>query len=213
MERFKFPLISAGIVVVVLLVAYMAWISPEGSKLSKLNTQEATLTSQEQGLSADIAHLRVEGGHLVANCTHLSERVAQIPVAPDEGAFLTQIDALASSTGTTLPGYSFSVVPPSSTSSTAVKEPSAPVLPAITVTLNFSGTYSEVTAFLNGLDKLGRLYAVNSYSLKQSSPSSLSGTGALAVIPSSTVPYSVTLIGTIYFNPTQNDVCAKPGLS
>ncbi len=213
MERYRFPLIVAGIVVVVLLVAYMAWISPEGSKLSTANAKKTALVAQEQSLAAEITHLKKESGHLLANCTALNERVAQIPSSPDEGVFLTQIDALASSTGTTLPGYSFSVVPPSSTSSTAVKEPSAPVLPAITVTLNFSGTYSEVTAFLNGLDKLGRLYAVNSYSLKQSSPSSLSATGAPVIISSSTVPYSVTLIGTIYFNPTQNDVCAKPGLS
>ncbi len=212
MERFKFPLIVAGIVIVVLLVAYVAWISPEGSKLSKLNAQEATLTTQEQSLSSVIANLRREGGHLLANCAALSVRAEQIPSSPDEGVFLTQINALASSTGATLPGYSFSVVPPSSTSSTTVNKPSAPVLPAITVKLNFSGTYSEVTAFLNGLDKLGRLYVVSSYSLSQSNTSSLTSSGTPVVISPSTVPYSVTLIGTIYFNPTQKDVCAKPGL-
>ncbi len=209
MERFKFPLISAGIVVVVLLVAYMAWISPEGSKLSKLNTQEATLTSQEQGLSADIAHLRVEGGHLVANCTHLSERVAQIPVAPDEGAFLTQIDALATSTGTSLPGYTFSL--PSATSGAPTTSAST-TMPSITVTLNFSGTYSQVTAFLNGLDKLGRLYAVQSYSLKQPNQSSVSSSGTPIILPASAISYEVTLVGNIYYNPTQKDVCAKSSL-
>ena len=204
-QRYKYPLAVVGIVVVVLLVVYLAWIGPEGSKFSTLNTQKATLISQEQSLSAVIDHLRVEGGHLKANCANLNKRIAEIPTSPDQGEFLTQIDGLASSTGTATPSYTFSLAVPSSGSSSPSSS-STSSLPAITVTLNFTGGYRQVIAFLNGLDNLGRLYTVSSYSLKEAA--STYSSGSSAIIPSGVISYSVTLVGNIYYNPKQNDVCA-----
>ncbi|MCL4443820.1 MAG: hypothetical protein M1456_06980, partial [Actinobacteria bacterium] len=128
---------------------------------------------------------------------------------PDQGEFLTQIDGLASSTGTATPSYTFSLAVPSSGSSSPSSS-STSSLPAITVTLNFTGGYRQVIAFLNGLDNLGRLYTVSSYSLKEAA--STYSSGSSAIIPSGVISYSVTLVGNIYYNPKQNDVCAKSSL-
>ena len=212
MKRYKFPLIVGGIVIVVLIAAYMAWISPEGSKLSQLNSHKESLTSQEQSLSAEIANLRTAGKNYHLNCTKLSTTISQIPIRPDEGQFLGQIDNLATQSGTSLPGYTINTALPNSSTSSSTKT-SSNALPALSFTLKFSGTYSEITSFLNRLDTLPRLYTVASYSLAQSNSSSGSSTGTVTIIPISAVPYTVTLVGNIYYNPTEKDVCAKPRAS
>ena len=196
--RYKFPLIVAGAVIIVLLVAYVGWISRENAKLSTINAQKASLASQEQSLSSEIATLKTEGRHVHTHCSLLSSRLAQVPPAPDQSTFLDQIDALARSSGSSLPGFTFTQPTPTSGAT-----PSTSTITSFVVTLNFSGTYSEVTAFLSGLDTLPRLYAVTSYAIKQSSSTSYySSSGAPIIIPASAVQYDITLIGNIYYNPS-----------
>ncbi|MHB8263098.1 MAG: hypothetical protein ACYDGY_05035 [Acidimicrobiales bacterium] len=204
MERYKFSLITAAVVILVLIVAYVAWISPEGSKLSTLDTQQTSLMAEQQSLSTEIAHLRAVGSGYVKNCSELERRIGQIPPTVDESGFLDDIDALAKATGTSLPGYSFSLptvtLPPSSSGASANHSN----VSAITVTLNLSGTYGQVSTFLRRLGSLGRLYVVSSYALKSGNASS---SGNSSILPTAGSPFMVTLVGSIYYSPTEKDVC------
>jgi Tfp pilus assembly protein PilO len=197
LKRFRVPLfIGAGSLVVVLII-FAAWISPEGSHLKKLQGQQAELQTQQSALQIRIAALKKEKSQLGTDCQELSTDLTEIPSAPDVDSFLSQVTALAVSSGD--PSTPTISVTQASTATAGGVSP-------VSVALTLSGTYGQMMSFLQGLDTFPRLFTVTSISVTGGPVVS----GGQAVAPSA-VGYSLSLSGDVYYSSGQENVCATSG--
>ncbi len=207
-RRYRYPLIALAVVVVVLLVDWVAWLSPEGSKLSTLDATKASLSNQDSSLTAEITTLQNEKRLLPKNCTTLTKDLTEIPSSPDIASFYTQVTQLASISGVGTPSITYNggtAASGSTTSSTPA--PSTTGLPsglsAISITLSITGDYGAVSAFIHGLDTFPRLYTI----------STIDVTGGSIVVGGQTIPpgtgsFSVDLTGSIYYDTAQHGLAA-----
>jgi len=195
-KRFRVPvLIGAGTLVMALIV-YAAWISPEGSHLARLRAQQTQLQTQEASLQAKIATLRKEKSQLGTDCQVLARDQTEIPGAPDVDSFLQQVTALAVSSGDpNTPSISVTQA-----TSGAAKGGVTPV----TVSLTLTGTYGQMSSFLQGLDTFPRLFTVTAISVAGGPVAS----GGGSVSPATT-GYTLTLTGNIFYSTGQSNVCAS----
>jgi Tfp pilus assembly protein PilO len=194
LKRFRVPVfIGAGSLVVVLII-FAAWISPEGSHLKKLQAQQTELQSQQTALQVRIGTLKKEKSQLGTDCQELTTDLSEIPSAPDVDSFLSQVTALAVSSGD--PSTPTISVTQASGAATGGVSP-------VTVALTLSGTYGQMMSFLQGLDTFPRLFTVTSISVTGGAVV----TGGQVVAPSST-GYSLTMSGDIYYSSGQQNVCA-----
>jgi Tfp pilus assembly protein PilO len=183
LKRLRIPVLIGVATVVVGLIVYAAWISPEGSHLAKLQAQRAELAVQQTGLELRIADLKKEKSQLGANCQQLTTDLTEIPGTPSVDSFLQQVTQLAVSSGD--PNT------PSISVTQATEGAKAGVTPVV-VAMTLSGTYGQMTAFLQGLDTFPRLFTV----------ASISATG-----------YDLTISGDIFYSTGQKNVCADSGAS
>jgi Tfp pilus assembly protein PilO len=189
-------LIGAGALVFSLIV-YAAWISPEGSHLTKLRAQQTTLQSQQTALELRIATLKKEKSQLGTDCQQLTTDLTAIPATPEVDSFLTQVSSLAQASGDpSTPSISV-------TQATAGSSASSGVIP-VTVTLTLEGTYGQMTAFIQGLDTFPRLFTVTSINVTGGSIVS----GGTALAPS-TGGYTLNLSGEIFYSTGQKNVCSS----
>ena len=197
LKRFRVPIfIGAGSLVVALII-FAAWISPEGSHLKTLQAQQTTLQSQQTALQVKIATLKKEKSQLGTDCQQLTTDLTEIPSAPDVDSFLSQVTALAVSSGD--PSTPTISVTQSTGAATGGVSP-------VTVAMTLSGTYGQMMSFLQGLDSFPRLFTVTSIQVSGGAVV----TGGQAVAPS-TVGYSLTMSGAIYYSSGQQNVCATAG--
>ena len=89
--RYRIPILTAVGALVVAIVVYTAWISPEGGKLSSLHAQQTQLQSQQTHLQTELATLRRDKAHLASNCQALTTDLTQIPGTPTVDAFFNQV--------------------------------------------------------------------------------------------------------------------------
>ena len=191
LRRFVWPIATGGSVLVIALIALVAWIAPEGHKVSAANANKVILTGQEASLQAEISGLAHESAREPENCSSLREDLTLVPGTPTVDLFLHQISQLATNAGTATP----SVTITSSGTAASVASPSG--AETVGIALEVSGTYRQVLNFLNGLDNvhsLQRLYAVSSVNLA-------GGSTAGGV-------YTLQLQGDIYYSSGQQDVCS-----
>ena len=196
LKRFRIPVFVGVGTLVLGLIVYAAWISPEGSHLAKLQAQQTTLQTQETALQARIATLKKEKSQLGTDCQELTTDLTEIPSSPDVDNFLKQVTTLAVSSGD--PGT------PTINVTQATTTPKGGVTP-VTVSLTLSGTYAQMTTFLQGLDTFPRLFTVSSIAVVGNIVS-----GGQAVAPS-TPGYTLSLTGNIYYGTGQKDVCVPAG--
>ncbi len=95
------------------LILWVALISPQNSKLSSLQNQGVQLQSQEATVQARLESLRSEGLKLSSNCTDLQKITTQIPSVQDptdidaqESSFESQFNQLAATSGVSLAQFS-----------------------------------------------------------------------------------------------------------
>jgi Tfp pilus assembly protein PilO len=198
MERimqYRVPLITAVGAVLVAVIVYMAWIAPEGSKLAALRSKETQLQSQQAELDGQIATLKREKEHLGSTCATLTQEVTAVPSAPDVDSFFRQVTALAVASGDpNTPSISV-------TQATATAKGSGGATP-VAVTFSLTGTYGQMSAFLDGLYTFPRFFTINSMQL---GGGSVSNGGA---VPAPGTPnYTLTLTGNIYYSSGQQNVC------
>jgi Tfp pilus assembly protein PilO len=197
LKRFRVPLfIGAGSLVVALII-FATWISPEGSHLKKLQAQQTELQSQQSALQIRIAALKKEKSQLGTDCQQLSTDLTEIPSAPDVDSFLSQVTNLAVSSGD--PSTPTISVTQASTAAAGGVSP-------VSVSLTLSGTYGQMMSFLQGLDSFPRLFTVTNIAVTGGSVV----TGGQAVAPSA-AGYSLSLSGDIYYSSGQENVCASSG--
>jgi hypothetical protein len=244
-REYQRPLIIVGGAIVVLLIIWVALVSPENSKLSSLQAQTTTLQGQEATLQAKLTSLQSEGQKLSTNCVDLQKITTQIPsvqtptdVDAEESSFESQFNALAGLSGVSLALFGgFTPASATATGAVAGAAPTAAGVTAVPTTLTIQGNYSQVSAFINGLDSFPRLFVIQKFILSfgstvgtgsssgssgsgsggSSSGASGSGTvnvsgpplwvGGQAVSPTSG-PYNLNIEGSIYYTSTPSALAA-----
>jgi Tfp pilus assembly protein PilO len=238
------PLMIGGGALVVALLIWVALIAPQNSKLSSLQAKQVQLTTQQTTLETKLASLRSEKQKLSSSCADLQKIATQIPsvqsptdVDAEESSFESQFNALTASSGVTLTAFSgFNPAGATAGTTTPTTAPAQPGAAAATgdvtpvpTTLSVTGTYGQMTAFINGLDSFPRLFVIQNFVLATgvatSSPSSGSSgsapaagassgaplwTGGTATSPSAG-PYSLSIKGSIYYTSAPNalEACTK----
>jgi Tfp pilus assembly protein PilO len=191
--RFRIPLLTAVGAMIVAIVVYATWISPEGGKLSGLHAKEAQLESQQSHLQVELFTLKREKAHVAANCAQLTQDLTAVPGTPSVDAFFQQVTQLAVSSGDP------------NTPSISVTNAAAPVsgVKLVSVSLTLQGSYGQMTAFLKGLETFPRLFSVSTITVN-GGPVAVGGS---AVNPSQG-GYNLTLGGNIFYSAGQADVCS-----
>jgi Tfp pilus assembly protein PilO len=191
--RYRIPILAGVGALVFALILFVAWISPEGSKLSALHAQQTQLESQQTHLQTELATLKRAKAHLASNCQSLSKDLGEIPGTPSVDSFFSQVSALAVSSGDP------------NTPSISVTQATGPATGAVPVAVTFTldGTYGQMSSFLKGLDTFPRLFTVTSITIN-GGPVATGG----AAIPPSTAGYTLVLTGNIYYSSGQQNVCA-----
>jgi Tfp pilus assembly protein PilO len=251
-REYRVPLLIGAGALIVALLLWAVLISPQSSKLSSLQSQQTSLRTQQSTLEIKLAALRSEKENLTQSCADLEKIATQIPtvqsptdIDAEESSFESQFNGLMANTGVTL--TQFSGFQPAATSSAAgataatgaaaATETPAGVV-AVPTTLAVKGNYSQMTAFINGLDSFPRLFVIQSFDLiygtalgsttgsTVGSGTSSTGPSAGAAAPSPTQtplwvggtpatpssgPYSLSIVGSIYYTSTPNalDACTK----
>jgi len=190
--RYRVPILTAVGALVVAIVVYAAWISPEGGKLSSLHAQQTQLQSQQTHLQAELSTLRADKAHLAANCQELTTDLTEVPGTPTVDAFFNQVTALAVAAGD-----------PNTPSISVTNAPGGiGGVKLVAVDLTLAGTYGQMSAFLRGLDTFPRLFSVTSLTVNGGSLVS----GGAAINPAAT-GYQLSLAGDIFYSAGQNNVC------
>lgn len=97
--RYRIPILTGAGAVVLAIIVFAAWISPEGGKLSSLHAQQTQLESQQTHLQTELATLKAAKAHLASNCQALSKDLDEIPGTPSVDSFFNQVTALAVASG------------------------------------------------------------------------------------------------------------------
>jgi Tfp pilus assembly protein PilO len=192
-KRFRVPVLTGAGLVVFALVVFVALISPQGSKLSKLQAQESQLQAQQSHLETQLATLRRDKAHMAANCAQLAKALTEVPGTPSVDSFLQQVTALAVASGD-----------PNTPTISVTQAPGGHAAAGVTpvqVTLTLQGNYAQMTAFLKGLDSFPRLFTVTTVAV---SGGPIARGGA---IDPNTGGYSLTLTGAVYYSLGQLNPC------
>ena len=192
--RYRTPILTGVGALVVAIIVFVAWISPEAGKLSSLHAQATQLQSQESHLQSELAMLRRDRAQMASNCRLLTKDLSEVPGTPNVDSFFHQITALAVASGD--PNT------PSISVTQAANAAAGSVRP-VAVALTLQGTYGQMIAFLRGLDSFPRLFTVNTISVN-GGPVAVGG----AQIPDATGGYNLQLSGNVYYSSGQQDVCS-----
>jgi Tfp pilus assembly protein PilO len=194
LTRYRIPLLTAVGALVVVIIVLVAWISPEGSKLSSLHAQQAQLVTQQSHLQAELSTLQREKAQVASNCQALTTDLTEIPGTPTVDAFFHQVTALAVAAGD--PNTPSISVTQSAAGSAGVK--------SVAVTLTLQGTYGQMSAFVHGLDSFPRLFTVTSFTVT-GGPVAAGG----APVNPGTGGYDLNLVGSIFYSTGQTNVCVN----
>jgi Tfp pilus assembly protein PilO len=196
LQQYRIPLFTVVGALIVVVVVYLAWLSPEGSKLSTLQAKQTQLQTQQTGLQAEISTLEHEKSELPTTCAALTNDVTEVPGAPDVDSFLQQVTQLAVQSGDpNTPSISVT----QATGSTQAVSGATPVA----VDFSLAGTYGQMSAFLQGLYSFPRLFTISSVTIG-------GGTNAVAASAApaaGTMGYTLSLTGNIYYSTGQADAC------
>ena len=227
-QEYRNPiLIGAGGLVVAILL-WFVWISPQSSHLSNLNNQKSQLQGQVQSLNSQLASLRTEKQQIPAKCTKLTKITTQIPsvltpsdLAAEQASFFKQLTDIGTSSQVVIPKFAYSGASSTSGSSSGSSSSSSGVVP-VPVTMTVTGNYGQMTKFIGQLDSFPRLFTIDAFklSLGNASGGSSTGTGtgsssgppALwiggAPTPGGAGPYTLTITGSIYYTTAKNPLAA-----
>jgi Tfp pilus assembly protein PilO len=238
-REYRVPLLMGAATLVVALLLWAVLISPQNSKLSSLQTKQTTLQTQQTALEAKLASLKSEQQKLSSSCADLQKIATQIPsvqsptdVDAEESSFENQFNGLVAGSGVALTQFSgFAPATTAQTTPAAGTTSSAPAgVVSVPTTLTVTGTYGQVTTFINDLDAFPRLFVIQSFVLAYgaNAASAAATSSAASAAPSASAsspplwtggsataagagPYSLAIDGSIYYTSTPSalDACTK----
>ncbi|MGH9169675.1 MAG: type 4a pilus biogenesis protein PilO [Acidimicrobiales bacterium] len=187
--------ITVAATIIVAIIWYFAWMSPEGNKLSTEQAQESQLHTQLQQEKQVLAEYRTNQENLGTYNKLLGTFSTAVPPSEEAGPLATEIAALANSTGVDLTALG---VPPTATALTNSSGTDSGLY-SVAVSIDVSGKWSQCMKFLNGIYTFPRLITVQSFSPAAVASSGPSTTIDLINPPPNTV-YDFTMSGTAYFS-------------
>ena len=152
----KVVLIVTGCVIVLLIVWWFAWMTPEANKLAAVQQQVTTNRTQLTQLNLELAALKAESKLVQKELPFLQKVTAAIPPTEDPPGIVDSLNTLANKTGCDL----LSVTPADTPSASGVAG-----LSDISVSFSISGTHKDVFAFLSSFYKMTRLMTISSVGL------------------------------------------------
>jgi Tfp pilus assembly protein PilO len=186
-------LIAAGGVIVLAMLWWFMWMSPQSAKLTTVNTQVSTLQTQEQGFMATLAADKQYSAKVGLYAGYLNMFSTAVPEVPDAGGLTTELATLADSIS---PDLHITTI------TDDISNPSVgPGLGTIPLQLSLTGPRQDCFTFLDDLynqNKITRLITVSSFT-----PTPVNGAGS-NILKGSTRPYNFTIIGDAYYDPTIN---------
>jgi Tfp pilus assembly protein PilO len=227
-REYQKPLMVGVIGVVVAILLYALLVAPQSKKLSSLNAQKTTLSTQQLQLQTKLTSLEKEKQQLPTKCASLSKITLQIPsvqnpgdLAAEQSSFYNQLTALVGSSGTGIPSFAWTG---SSAAAAGASAAASGVVP-VPVKMHITGNYGQMSAFIAGLDSFPRLFVIQAFTLAVggaaastgSTSSAASATAAAGAAPlwvggtptaAGDGPYGLDLTGSIYYTATPSALAA-----
>jgi Tfp pilus assembly protein PilO len=178
-------------IILISVVWWFFWMSPEGAKLTTVQTQQSTLRTQLAGLQAEISTLVQEEGDANRDAGYLHAFSTEIPPAPLQGVLVEQLYDLSLLTHTVIPAI---------TGVNNLTPVAGGGYTTFAVDLTVNGTQANVYQFVADLYSakyVTRLLTIQTLALTPGATASGSGTVNINTVSSKNL-YAVTLACTAY---------------
>jgi Tfp pilus assembly protein PilO len=191
LNALKRPIVLITVAVVVLLAAlwWLLWMSPEGNKLTTVNSQVGTLNSQLTTLNQTLAQDKALTAKVQVYAGYLGMFAAAVPPLPEAPQLTSQLANLANATDVKLTTLS------DDTSTPGLGTP----LGEIPLSMNIQGSRQNCLAFLSGIYNsamMPRLITISAFT-----PSPLvAPPGGVNVLQPSGATWTATISGIAYFD-------------
>ena len=184
-DLLKRPAIFGTIIgaIVLLLLWWFVWMSPEGNKLSSVNAQESSLQAQISSLNTTIAGLKQQSALVPSELPYLAKFTSAVPDLPESGVLTEQLYNLMNQTHTFISSLSDATV-------TATTEGYS----TIPVSLVVVGSHDSVMSFIQGIYNLPRLVTIQTLTLTPAT----GGTTTNLLKMSGAPGFSGSITGTAY---------------
>jgi Tfp pilus assembly protein PilO len=179
LKSLRSPLILAiiGGTVLVLIIWLVAVFLPQGSKVNKLNSQAATLQTEQNALNAKVIQLkRLKNAGLER--LH-NQYTSLVPSTPNTAQYLKQINAIVAQSGCTLSSVSLALPLPPAGPAAAAAGAGKAATPAVVsnaytigVSLQVTGTYDDNLKLIQLIYNSPRLTTIGTVSLTGGGPTS-----------------------------------------
>jgi Tfp pilus assembly protein PilO len=186
-------LITAGSVLLVALLWWFVWMSPQGTKLTTVNAQISTLQTQYSGLLVTLQTDRHQAAKVNLYAGYLKMFATAVPEVPDAGGLTTDLADLADS------------ISPSLTITGITDDTTVAGTPLGTVPLSMTlmGPRQDCFAFMADLynrNMMARLITISSFN-----PTPVTtGSKGVDVLQPSKQKYNVSIVGDAYFDANIN---------
>lgn len=183
-DLLKRPAVFGTIVgaIVLLLLWWFVWMSPEGNKLSSVNAQQASLQVEIGSMNTTIAGLKQQSALVPSELPYLAKFNSAIPDLPESGVLTEQLYNLMNKTHTFISSLN-DVTVTATTSGYSV----------IPVSFVVDGSHDQVLSFIEDLYNLPRLVTIQNLTL---TPAGSANTNLLK--KSGTQGFSASVAATAY---------------
>jgi len=203
----KTTLFGSLILLVALVAAWMFVLSPRGDAIAAVNEEVAAVEVSNQALRGQITSLRAREAELPALREVSKALDRRFPTTAEQAKLFRMITAAAAQAGIA-PQHltSMQMDPPAAVGgATSAQLPgvAAPIsqIAGQKLTINVSGTPSQIRNFVRNLEKLPRAFAVNTISLNQQSAAQAPTESASTALDAQTV----TITGDMFVMPKVQD--------
>jgi Tfp pilus assembly protein PilO len=162
--------VAAGAALLVVVVWYLALFSPQAHKLSAAHKDHAAAEQKVSQLQGQLVQLNALKARIPADKAALSVLDAAVPSSPQLDSTLTQLHAVATSSGVNL--SELSPTPPPATAATGTQQASGST--SISLSMTASGSYPQLMTFLNGLASMPRVLVVTGMNISTGTAGQLS---------------------------------------
>lgn len=159
----RLSVVTGAVALFLIVVWYLALFHPQGHKLTAAHQDKATADAKIQTLNQQIGQLNLLKKEIPADTAKLGTYQQAVPDNPQLPAALQAIQQAASNTGVVLSNLN-----PSAAAKTGSGGSAPSGTPQIPVSMNVSGTYSQVTAFITALTSMPRTLVIQSVNMSQS---------------------------------------------
>lgn len=183
-DLLKRPAVYGTIIgaIILLILWWFVWMSPEGNKLSTVKAQETSLQVEIGAMNATIAGLKEQSALVPSELPYLAKFTAAIPDLPESGVLTEQLYNLMNHTHTFIASLSDATV-----------DATTAGYSTIPVSFVVDGSHDQVMSFIENIYNLPRLVTIQSVSL---SPGG--GTATNLLQKSGAQGFSATITATAY---------------